>query len=105
LTVQQNCFSDLYPANILDLSAKLFFPHGSESWNTESRDIKLGIRISGIHRIFLFLNFDSRYLFAIYDFNLNLINSSYDEIESRFDLTENEQIEQLQQRKMDIYLK
>jgi len=27
LTVQQDYFSDLYPAKILDLSAKLFFPH------------------------------------------------------------------------------
>jgi len=26
LIVQQNCFSDLYPAKILDLSANPFFP-------------------------------------------------------------------------------
>jgi len=26
LMVQQNCFSDLYPAKVLDLSAKPFFP-------------------------------------------------------------------------------
>jgi len=33
LIVQQNYFSDLYPAKILDLSAKPFFPRSSFLYN------------------------------------------------------------------------
>jgi len=63
LSILQNYFDNstkllfwsVSPAKILDLSAKLLFPHESESWNTESRDIKLGIRVSGVYRFFFFL--------------------------------------------------